>query len=432
MGLSITDRRAYEAHAAPESLGGRQNTSSKEAIYCRTARRWNHAYAVVDRVERVLITTSWRSCERMSAGWARILDRDCAPRRWWWPAAAEVPLNPSDLQRQHAQCSETTNRLLFTLLGFCFFCLLTLGGSDAALLGSSGQVAVPVVNLSLSNVAFLKVGPFVLIALLLYVHILRERLLRYDALDDDQRLPHIFNMRDPVSRLLSWFLFYWMVPMLLALFAWKAGPLPEAPLIGSVAIIVTMLLIWLQMRRCPEAWRRCNIALGVALIALLALVPFIATGQIGRNRQLNLFEAVLEKRDLSGFHLRAANLSRANLKGAFLSQANLRAATLKGANLTGAILSGAVLSQADLSYAEGLHEADLRDMDFEAANLTDTDLRKADLSGAILYRTSLDRTKLQGTNLEGAVGLTREQIDSAITDATTRLPSSLLRLSEKR
>jgi Pentapeptide repeats (8 copies) len=344
----------------------------------------------------------------------------------------EVPLNPSDLQRQHAQCSETTNRLLLTLLGFCFFSLLTLGGSDAALLGASGQVAVPVVNISLSNVAFLKVGPLVLMALLLYLHILQERLLRYDALEADQRLPHIFNMGDPVSRLLSWCLFYWMVPMLLALFAWKAGPLPEAPLIGSVAIIVTMLLVWLQMRRCPVAWRRCNISLGVVLIALLALVPSIATGQIGRNRQLNLFEAVLEKRDLSGYHLRAANLSRANLKGAFLSEANLHRANLRGANLAGAILRGVTLSWADLSYAEGLHEADLREVNFAAANLTDTDLRKADLSGAILDGASLDRTKLHGTNLEGAVGLTREQVDSAFTDVTTRLPSYLLLLSETR
>jgi hypothetical protein len=431
MGLSLMDRRASAANAAPKSLAG-QSTSTKDAMSRCTAPGWNHASAVVDRFEQALLTTSWRSCARISMGWARILDRDCAPRRWWWPVPAEVPLPPSDLQRQHAQCSETTNRLLFTLLGFCFFCLLTLGGSDAALLGASGQVAVPVVNISLSNVAFLKVGPLILMALLLYLHILQERLLRYDALEADQRLPHIFNMRDPVSRLLTWFLFYWMVPMLLALFAWKAGPLPEAPLIGSMAIMATMLLIWLQMRRCPEAWRRCNISLGVALIALLALVPFIATGQVGRNRQLNLFEAVLEKRDLSGYHLHAANLSRANLKGAFLSKADLRKASLKGANLSGAILRGASLSRADLSYAEGLHEADLRDVNFAAANLTDTDLRKADLSGAILHGASLDGTKLQGTNLEEALGLTREQIESAMTDATTRLPSYLLMLSERR
>jgi hypothetical protein len=64
------------------------------------------------------------------------------------------------------------------------------------------------VNISLSNVAFLKVGPLILIALLVYLHILVERLFRYDALEVNQRLPHIPNISNPVSQLLSQFLFY--------------------------------------------------------------------------------------------------------------------------------------------------------------------------------------------------------------------------------
>jgi uncharacterized protein YjbI with pentapeptide repeats len=191
-------------------------------------------------------------------------------------------------------------------------------------------------------------------------------------------------------------------------------------------MMVTMLLIWLQMRRCPEAKRRWNIPRGVALIALVALFPFMATGQIPLNRPLHLYEAPLAKMDLSGFDPRGANLSRANLQGAFLSKADLREANLQNANLENAILEGARLDKARLSWAEGLTEANLRDVVFEEANLTETDLRGAYLSGANLRGTILYQADLRGANLEGAVGLTREQVDSARIDDTTRLPGYLL------
>jgi uncharacterized protein YjbI with pentapeptide repeats len=106
------------------------------------------------------------------------------------------------------------------------------------------------------------------------------------------------------------------------------------------------------------------------MIALLALFPFMATGQIPLNRPLNLYQAALAKMDLSGFDLHGANLSRANLRGAFLSRTNLREATLQGVDLTGAILQGANLSRTQLSWAEGLQEADLSKVDFEDANLS--------------------------------------------------------------
>lgn len=144
-----------------------------------------------------------------------------------------------------------------------------------------------------------------------------------------------------------------MVPLVLAIFTWKAGPRPEAPLISSMAIIVTILLIWLQMRRCPKTKRRWNILLGVVLIALLALFTFVATGRISPNRPLNLYEAPLAKMDPSSFDLRGANLSRVNLQGVFLSKANLREANLQNTDLTDAILEGVHPQRAQLSWAKG-------------------------------------------------------------------------------
>ncbi len=52
--------------------------------------------------------------------------------------------------------------------------------------------------------------------------------------------------------------------------------------------------------------------------------------------------------------------------------------------------------------------------------LVGADLRGADFTGAVLRGADL-----RGADLEGARGLTRAQLDSAITDRTTRLPVSV-------
>jgi len=71
-----------------------------------------------------------------------------------------------------------------------------------------------------------------------------------------------------------------------------------------------------------------------------------------------------------------------------------------GADLGGANLAGADLSTANLAQA-----------DFNRANLTEANLSRADLSGA-----NLTQADLRGANLKNVVGLTKEQLASAITD----------------
>jgi hypothetical protein len=282
MGHSLTDGNVREVESTLGALTERDGQLTTDETNGYTHRRWDQRYTWVNSIEGALVTAPTRSAQWISPRWLRLLDRQYAPRRWW-PTEARVDLSQEDLQRRHAECSETTNRLLFMLLGFCFFCLLTLGGSDAALLGAGREVAVPVINMHLSNGAFLSIGPIILIALTLYMHIFVERLRQYDAFDADRRLSHIFNMCCPVPQLLSWFLFYWMVPLVLASFTWKAIPRPEGPTVATLSIVTTTLLIWLQIRRCPETKRRWNIPLGVVMIALTALAPFIATRQISLN-----------------------------------------------------------------------------------------------------------------------------------------------------
>ena len=98
--------------------------------------------------------------------------------------------------------------------------------------------------------------------------------------------------------------------------------------------------------------------------------------------------------DLSGANLSKARLSGTDLSGAILMRTNLRGAILRGVDLNGA----------------DLIRADLRGAILEEANLSGADLREANLSGA---------------NIIGAESLTKEQIESAITDEDTKLPDDL-------
>lgn len=150
----------------------------------------------------------------------------------------------------------------------------------------------------------------------------------------------------------------------------------------------------------------------------------------------NLLETDLGRARLDGADLREANLLGADLRdaglaGADLRRANLDAAVLQRANLLGADLRGANLYGADLRRAN-LPDADLRDAtlagaDLRRANLLGAVLTGADLTGADLQDANLVGTDLRGVNLDGAVGLTTEQLQHAVTDEPAGLPAYLRR-----
>jgi uncharacterized protein YjbI with pentapeptide repeats len=126
-------------------------------------------------------------------------------------------------------------------------------------------------------------------------------------------------------------------------------------------------------------------------------------------------EERVKKEDFSGLNLRRINLhgadiqgqdfQRTDLEGADLQNANLLKTKLQGANLKGANLQGARPWAANLEGAV-LREANLRGAFLQEANLKGADLTRADLRGA---------------DLRQAIGLTKEQLNSAIIDDNTQL-----------
>jgi hypothetical protein len=121
--------------------------------------------------------------------------------------------------------------------------------------------------------------------------------------------------------------------------------------------------------------------------------------------------------EVQRLHLGGVNIRRAILRGAHLEGAVLSEARLEGAFLIEAHLQGAVLREARL---EG---ADLLRANLEGAYLVNARLERANLAEARLEGAILKGAHLEGAILTGAAGLTLDQIESAVTDEKTRLPT---------
>jgi len=138
--------------------------------------------------------------------------------------------------------------------------------------------------------------------------------------------------------------------------------------------------------------------------------------------------------DLNGVDLRGANLKGANLEWVLLMASHLEYADLTEANLRNAILYGSFLNNTNLSTTnlEGcalvqvnLIGASLVQAKLKASNLANSNLTGANLGRANMDGAWLDKTCLKGANLMGAIGLTEDQIRSAIIDENTKLPDYL-------
>lgn len=124
--------------------------------------------------------------------------------------------------------------------------------------------------------------------------------------------------------------------------------------------------------------------------------------------------------------LTSTDLRRSNLRGAHLENTELLGAHLAWSFLNGAHLEGAELYQANLQQAL------LEDANFEGADLSEAHLEKTSLVRVNLKGTTLHYTNLRGADLSSAIGLTQKQIEWAILDAETKLPSDLTNSSQTK
>lgn len=316
----------------------------------------------------------------------------------------------------HQSTSTTIRSVFYSLLTTCLFCLAVLFNPEQGNLSFiNSKITLPILNYEMNFVAFLSIGPAVIVALTVYLHIFLAHHRFYDV-PPDQRLPTLFNIPVFPARLTIWLIFYWMVPVTLSVFAWKARPLnPEGDILLIATILVSLALTVIQIRRSPSGQRSIFALLAFSIFALFTYSIF----NLMEDRVISL-----ANEDLTGRDLRRTDLHVVNVRGA-----NLTGATLSGVDLTDLQLADIDFTNADLSRADltdvNLQGATLVNAILVEANLTRADLTGADLSGAILSGATIARTALVGTNLEGAVldGTKFQNVD--LTEALSLNPLQL-------
>jgi hypothetical protein len=230
--------------------------------------------------------------------------------------------------------AETVNRAMLTLIAVCLFCLLTaIGSPDYRLLAPEASIKVPFTESLLSFEGFLIVGPLLLVALTIYLHIFYDQWLKLDA---ERRArgfvetyPALFGVETRSAKLLTGIVFYWLSPVVLGVITAKAAARIDWALpIGWVTALTASGLLYRQVRGWRSKYRLASlvslvvVAGGVfVVVAIGTVVARLHPQAIRRHdRPLNLFrvqlkEAWLPKARLRGADLRRSNLDRANLSG---------------------------------------------------------------------------------------------------------------------
>jgi uncharacterized protein YjbI with pentapeptide repeats len=393
-------------------------------------------------------------------------------RQWWYPIPRTEVRHKDVVREIHKQYSETLNKTMLVLLGVALFCVLTtLGSPDKLLLGADSVIKVPFADAPLSFLGFIVVGPLLLIVLTIYLHVFYGYWLEceWERQHINQRLippiesiSTLFYFSDAVPRLLTGFVFYWLVPLVLVTITRKAWALPDMGLpLTWVSGVVTIVLVLLQIRRRPDHHRTwCSLLGYTILILIIGLMVRATFTPQSFQRPLNLFraelpnawlvgmnmrgasaglanlawanlqDADLHRANLAGANLRLAKLQQAKLQGANLAGANLYAVNLQQAKLQGAILMLAFLQKADFQEAKLqqaiLAGANLRDANLQQAELQQAELQQANLSGANLSGANLTGAKLQGADLRSVKNLTQDRINTACVDENTKLPPDLI------
>jgi uncharacterized protein YjbI with pentapeptide repeats len=292
---------------------------------------------------------------------------------------------------------------MFTTVGFSAFCLLALAAPDASILDAKAKVKIALLNIDIDYTTFLYIGPTLLIALTLYIHLLLEEWFQKlkphthvpGSADIYTMPPDIFHIQVPrLAEIIHNWLFYWIPIVVLICFALKWIPQQRNPLGSAFATFLSLIaipvLIWIKIRRCPERQRLRKNLLGWAALGLiplyLALWPYVPRDI---RSGMQLYGVDFHRQDLAGIVLPRADLRKANLQDTNLQGANLREVDLRGANL-----QGANLQEADL------REAKLQGANLRGAKLCGADLHKATLTEAILKGADLRATDLPETILE--------------------------------
>lgn len=318
-------------------------------------------------------------------------------------------LDPEDWRRVHDEASRTIRRQITALVIVSLFCIMTLLAPDIELIDLSPTVKLPFTNTNVPYQWFLFFGPMIIIVINTYTHLFIEVLIKLEKRPVACALPFVFNFAGRRAKLLSNYMFYWLVPTVLFIFCWKSGPLPlgTAFLVFSIIVSVYIVIIRIRHFHLKHGGRRDWLFRPYSMWLLILFVLYglpVMQGKIF-NRPLILNDVDLSGRNMRNYsfadaYLRNANLSHAdfqytNMSGADLTNANLNLASLQFANFYGANFTYANLKHASFQSAKVINAQ------FSGADLTNTNFEYADLTNSYFGNTNLRDTRLAHANLSG-------------------------------
>lgn len=307
------------------------------------------------------------------------------------------------------ECLLTIRRATMALAVYAAFCIVTLGQTDRHIFEKNLEVKIPLVDVPVEFSGFLILGPIGLLVVWVYLQIHLQRVFNGDFSNCPPEPRVLGTFSHPIPATLAWMAQYAAVPVVLTLFAFRAGYLKNwgqfyfyllAGFGGLSCVLLATYRRWPDppkdrpwlVRGFSTRWPR-----RASLMVDLALLPAVISVGIALGMdQANLAGAALRQRDLSGYHLVGANLQEADLSGAMLNGSNLMRANLRGANLNQAHLQEAQLARADATGGN------LAGADLQGANLTEATLISANLEGAVLFAAKLVRASLARATLAGA------------------------------
>lgn len=317
----------------------------------------------------------------------------------------------SQLKRVEAEATDppdfgSVRGVMVVLIMICLFCVSVLFGPDHSTVPADANLQIPIANIKIHLRGFLFIGPLVVIAFTLYLHIFFEAVSRQLRESHHYSDKYVFTMKNRAARIVTGFLFYWMPCLVLFAFALRTLPRPESALLLAVSLWFSVFLLNLYLhRRMPRRGIWPFLASN-SVIALALISGFYVGGPEEGGGWIESVRAVLHemrpldlvRADLQGSDLRNVKLDHASLDKAKLAGANLERATLNGVEAVGARFEYADLGSARLVCAQlksaNLQGANLSSADLRGANLQYADLTNAEMELVILDSVAFDADRL--------------------------------------
>lgn len=300
----------------------------------------------------------------------------------------------------HDEVSKNIQGILVLIISYGLFCALVLGISDGNLIESK-SLTIPFAGVNIPIDGFFIVAPIILLFLTFHLHVFVGQLNSEKCIKSGEILPFVFNIDTVYAKIITHLVFYWLSPIILVAFIWKASPLPERlyPVVAFSIVVFSLIIIFLN--RNTQILKSTIVKYSIYSIAFVAVIGSCFYG-LSEKSKLRSWD--LQNANLSGLVLRDFDFNGANLVKSNLTKADLEGVNLNGADLSKSILVGADFERANLNNSR-FFRVDAKDANFSAANLGNADFLQSDLRntkfiGSFMHHANLQQTELEGANFQ--------------------------------